>query len=93
MVGLGETYSEVLQVMDDMRSAGVDFITIGQYLRPSEKHAPVKEFITPEVFTDYERIAKIKGFLMVSSTPLTRSSYHADAFFAELQEKRHKGEV
>lgn len=91
MVGLGETYSEVLQVMDDMRAAGVDFITIGQYLRPSEKHAPVKEFITPEVFADYERIAKIKGFLMVSSTPLTRSSYHADAFFAELVEKRKEG--
>lgn len=93
MVGLGETYSEVLQVMDDMRAAGVDFITIGQYLRPSEKHAPVKEFITPEVFADYERIAKIKGFLMVSSTPLTRSSYHADAYFAELVEKRKNGEV
>lgn len=93
MVGLGETYSEVLQVMDDMRAAGVDFITIGQYLRPSEKHAPVKEFITPEVFADYERIAKIKGFLMVSSTPLTRSSYHADTFFAELRQKRADGLV
>lgn len=93
MVGLGETYTEVLQIMDDMRAAGVDFITIGQYLRPTEKHVAVKEFITPEVFADYERIAKIKGFLMVSSTPLTRSSYHADTFFAELKQKRQDGLV
>lgn len=93
MVGLGETYSEVLQVMDDMRAAGVDFITIGQYLRPSERHAPVKEYVTPERFAEYERMAKIKGFLMVSSSPLTRSSYHADRFFAELREKRQRGEV
>ena len=91
MVGLGESYTEVLQVMDDMRSAGVDFITIGQYLRPSEKHAPVKEYIHPDIFADYTRIAKVKGFLMVSATPLTRSSYHADAFFAELRQKRERG--
>lgn len=93
MVGLGETYTEVLQVMDDMRAAGVDFITIGQYLRPSEGHYPVKEYVTPETFAEYERMAKIKGFLMVSSTPLTRSSYHADKFFAELRAKRDRGEV
>lgn len=93
MAGLGETKEEVLQVMDDMRSAGVDFITIGQYLRPSEKHAPVAEYIHPDVFADYERMAKVKGFLMVSSTPLTRSSYHADQYFAELREKREQGLV
>lgn len=93
MVGLGETYTEVLQVMDDMRSAGVDFITIGQYLRPSEKHAPVAEYVHPDVFADYERMAKVKGFLMVSATPLTRSSYHADKYFAELREKREQGLV
>jgi lipoic acid synthetase len=93
MVGLGETKEEVFQVMDDMRAAGVDFITIGQYLRPSEKHYPIKEWITPERFAEYERMAKIKGFLMVSSTPLTRSSYHADQYFADLVAKRAKGEV
>ena len=93
MVGLGETPTEVLQVMDDMRAAGVDFITIGQYLRPSEGHYPVKEYITPDQFAEYERLAKIKGFLMVSSSPLTRSSYHADKFFADLRDKRLRGEV
>ena len=90
MVGLGETYSEVLQVMDDMREAGVDFLTIGQYLRPSEKHYPVKEYITPELFAEYERMAKIKGFLMVSATAMTRSSYHADVFFNDLVEAKRK---
>ena len=93
MVGLGESYSEVLQVMDDMRAADVDFITIGQYLRPSENHAPVAEYVHPDVFADYQRMANIKGFLMVSSTPLTRSSYHADKYFAELREKRAQGLV
>ena len=93
MVGLGETYTEVLQVMDDMRAAGVDFITIGQYLRPSERHAPVREFVSPEQFKEYERLAKIKGFLMVSSTPLTRSSYHADKFFADLKQQRLSGSL
>lgn len=88
MVGLGETRDEVLQVMDDMRAAGVDFLTIGQYLRPSQQHYPVKEYITPEQFEDYEQQAKLKGFLMVASGPLVRSSYHADDYFAELVEKR-----
>lgn len=88
MVGLGETKNEVFQVMDDLRAAGVDFLTIGQYLRPTKEHWPVKEYITPEQFDEYERIAKAKGFLMVSSTPLTRSSYHADKFFKELVKKR-----
>ncbi|MCP4354614.1 MAG: lipoyl synthase [Proteobacteria bacterium] len=90
MVGLGETFDEVLQVMDDLRAAGVDFLTIGQYLRPTEEHYPVKEYVTPETFAEFERIAKIKGFLMVSATPLTRSSYHADKFFKELQTKSCK---
>ena len=74
MVGLGETYTEVLQVMDDMRAAGVDFMTIGQYLRPTPNHVAVKEFVTPEQFKEYERIAKIKGFLMVSSSRSTPKS-------------------
>lgn len=93
MVGLGETKEAVLQVMDDMRSAGVDFITIGQYLQPTKKHAEVMEFITPEQFKYYERVAYSRGFLMVSSSPLTRSSYHADADFAVMQERRNKGEI
>ena len=84
MVGLGEQKDEVLQVMDDFRSAGVDFITIGQYLQPTKKHAPVKRFVTPEEFKYYERMAYAKGFLMVSSSPLTRSSYHADDDFAKM---------
>ncbi|NNE56826.1 MAG: lipoyl synthase [Hellea sp.] len=88
MVGLGETKEEVMQVMDDMRSAGIDFLTIGQYLQPSRKHAPVDRFVTPDEFKAYETIAKAKGFLLVSSTPLTRSSYHADADFAKLQAAR-----
>jgi lipoyl synthase len=88
MVGLGESRNEVLQLMDDLRSAGVDFLTIGQYLQPTRKHAPVKEFITPEAFKAYERIALAKGFLLVSSSPLTRSSYHADADFAKLKAAR-----
>lgn len=88
MVGLGESREEVLQVMDDMRSAGVDFITIGQYLRPSQKHYPVKEYVHPDKFADYERMAKLKGFLMISATPLTRSSYHADQYFEDLKKAR-----
>jgi lipoic acid synthetase len=88
MVGLGETKEEVMQVMDDMRSAGIDFLTIGQYLQPTRKHAPVKEFITPEAFKSYETIARAKGFLQVSATPLTRSSYHAGEDFARLKAKR-----
>lgn len=88
MVGLGEEREEVLQVMDDMRSADVDFITIGQYLQPTRKHAAVESFVTPDEFKSYERIARTKGFLQVSSSPLTRSSYHADDDFAELRENR-----
>lgn len=88
MVGLGETKEEVMQVMDDMRSAGIDFLTIGQYLQPSRKHAPIDRFVTPDEFKAYETIAKAKGFLLVSSTPLTRSSYHADSDFAKLQTAR-----
>ena len=91
MVGLGETKDEVLQVMDDMRAADVDFLTIGQYLQPTPRHAAVDRFVTPDEFTDYEKMARAKGFLMVSATPLTRSSYHADADFARLREAReHK---
>ena len=93
MVGLGEERDEVLQVMDDMRAAGVDFLTIGQYLRPSKRHYPVMEYVELEQFEDYERQAKLKGFLMVASGPLVRSSFHADQYFAELVEKRQKGEV
>ena len=88
MVGLGETREEVLQVMDDMRSAGVDFLTIGQYLQPTRKHAEVKAFVTPDDFKAYEQTALAKGFLLVSASPLTRSSYHADADFAKLQAAR-----
>tara|TARA_Y100000294_G_scaffold140194_3_gene133883 strand:+ start:325 stop:1218 length:894 start_codon:yes stop_codon:yes gene_type:complete len=88
MVGLGESRSEVHQVMDDMRSAGVDFITIGQYLQPTQHHAPVLDFVTPEEFADYQRAALGKGFLLVSATPLTRSSYHADDDFQSLREAR-----
>jgi lipoic acid synthetase len=88
MVGLGEERDEVLQVMDDMRSAGVDFLTIGQYLQPTRKHAPVKSFVTPDDFKAYERIAQAKGFLMVASTPLTRSSYHAGDDFARMRAAR-----
>ena len=88
MVGLGETREEVLQVMDDLRSADVDFLTIGQYLQPTRKHAEVKSFVTPDEFKAYERIALAKGFLLVSASPLTRSSYHADADFARLKAAR-----
>lgn len=93
MVGLGESRDEVLQVMDDMRSAGVDFITIGQYLRPSPQHYPIMEYVTPEQFAFYEQQAKNKGFLMAACGPLVRSSYHADRYFEELVEKRRAGVV
>ncbi|MES1990456.1 MAG: lipoyl synthase [Pseudomonadota bacterium] len=89
MVGLGEAREEVLQVMDDMRSAHIDFLTIGQYLQPSRKHAAVDRFVTPDEFKSYETVARTKGFLLVSSSPLTRSSYHADADFAKLRDARH----
>jgi len=88
MVGLGEGREEVMQVMDDMRSADIDFITIGQYLQPTRKHAPIDRFVTPDEFDAYTVTARAKGFLMVSATPLTRSSHHADADFARLKEAR-----
>jgi lipoic acid synthetase len=88
MVGLGEGKEEVMQVMDDMRSAGVDFITIGQYLQPTRKHAPIDRFVHPDEFAAYEEIARAKGFLMVASSPLTRSSHHAGEDFARLQAAR-----
>ncbi len=89
MVGLGETNEEVLQVMDDLRSADVDFMTIGQYLQPTPKHAEVKRYVTPEEFDYFQRVAYTKGFLMVSASPLTRSSYHADADFAKMRDARN----
>ena len=88
MVGLGEQRPEVLQVMDDLRVADVDFITLGQYLQPSVKHAAIDKFVTPDEFADYASMARAKGFLQVSATPLTRSSYHADADFASLRDAR-----
>ena len=88
MVGLGESREEVMQVMDDLRAAGVDFLTVGQYLQPSRKHAAVARFWTPQEFAGLEQIARAKGFLMVSASPLTRSSYHADRDFAALKSAR-----
>jgi len=88
MVGLGETREEVLQVMDDLRAADVDFLTIGQYLQPTPKHAAVDRFVTPDEFASYANVARGKGFLMVSSSPLTRSSYHAGADFQRLRAAR-----
>ena len=88
MVGLGEDRQGVLQVMDDMRAADIDFITIGQYLQPTPKHHRVDRFVTPDVFKGYEKSAYGKGFLMVSATPLTRSSYHAGGDFAQLRVAR-----
>ena len=88
MVGLGEERREVLQVMDDQRSADVDFLTIGQYLRPTPRHAPVDRYVTPDEFEDYRRLALARGFLMVASSPLTRSSYHADRDFETLRRAR-----
>jgi len=88
MVGLGEERNEILQVMDDLRAADVDFLTIGQYLQPSRKHHSVERFVPPEEFKAYETIAYAKGFLMVSSSPLTRSSHHAGDDFARLRAAR-----
>ena len=88
MVGLGEQHDEIIQVMDDLRSANVDFITIGQYLQPSVKHHPLERYYHPDEFKELEKIAKSKGFLLVSSSPLTRSSYHADEDFAKLKQNR-----
>ncbi len=90
MVGLGEKKEEVLQVMDDLRAAEVDFITIGQYLQPTSKHAKVERYVTPDEFNQYSKIAWSKGFLMVSASPLTRSSYHAGNDFIMLQKERKK---
>ena len=89
MVGLGEKKDEILQVMDDLRAADVDFLTIGQYLQPSVKHFPLNRYYTPKEFEELGTIAKSKGFLLVSSSPLTRSSYHADEDFAKLQQNRN----
>jgi lipoic acid synthetase len=88
MVGLGEERNEVLQLMDDLRAADVDFLTIGQYLQPTRKHHAVERFITPDEFKAYETVAYAKGFLMVSASPLTRSSHHAGEDFAKLQAAR-----
>jgi lipoic acid synthetase len=88
MLGLGETRGEVLQVMDDLRRSQVDFITIGQYLRPTLRHAVVERYVPPEEFDEWSKIARDRGFLMVASSPLTRSSYHADRDFAALRAAR-----
>jgi lipoic acid synthetase len=88
MVGLGEERHEVLQLMDDLRSADVDFLTIGQYLQPTRKHHPVIRYVTPEEFKSYETVGKAKGFLLVSASPLTRSSHHAGEDFAKLRAAR-----
>ncbi len=88
MVGLGETRDEILQVMDDLRTADVDFLTIGQYLQPTRKHHPVVSFVTPDEFKSYETVARAKGFLLVSASPLTRSSHHAGEDFARLKAAR-----
>jgi lipoyl synthase len=88
MLGLGEERNEVLQVMDDLRAANVDFLTMGQYLQPSRKHHAVARYVPPDEFTAYETLAYAKGFLMVSASPLTRSSYHADEDFARLKANR-----
>ena len=90
MVGLGENKDEIIQVMDDLRTAEVDFLTIGQYLQPSEKHHPLDRYYNPEEFEELKSIAISKGFLLVSSSPLTRSSYHADEDFEILQKERIK---
>ena len=90
MVGLGEEREQVLQLMDDLRTADVDFLTIGQYLQPTRKHAEVKSFVTPDEFKSYERMARAKGFLLVAASPLTRSSYHAGEDFAKLRAARRQ---
>ena len=88
MVGLGENKDQIIDVMNDLRSAEVDFLTIGQYLQPSIKHHPLDRYYNPYEFDELKNIAEAKGFLLVSSSPLTRSSYHADEDFAELQKNR-----
>jgi len=91
MVGLGESRAEIMQVMDDLRVADVDFLTIGQYLQPTVKHAAVERFVSPDEFAEYASLARSKGFLLVSAAPLTRSSYHADSDFAALRAARLAG--
>lgn len=88
MVGLGESREEIMQVMDDLRSAGVDFLTIGQYLQPTPRHAPVARFVPPAEFETLGTIARAKGFLLVAASPLTRSSYHAGDDFQRLKAAR-----
>ena len=88
MVGLGEKKNEILQVMDDLRTANVDFLTIGQYLQPSSKHYPLQRYYRPDEFKELKNIALSKGFLLVASSPLTRSSYHADEDFKKLKNKK-----
>jgi lipoic acid synthetase len=88
MVGLGESRDQVLQVMDDMRSADIDFLTMGQYLQPTPRHAKVEEFVTPQAFNAYAAIARAKGFLLVAASPLTRSSYHAGDDFLKMRAAR-----
>ena len=90
MLGLGEKKNEIMQVMDDLRAANVDFLTLGQYLQPTKKHAAVEKYLSPEEFENYKIIAESKGFLMVSSSPLTRSSHHAEEDFNILRKKRLK---
>ena len=90
MLGLGEEKNEIMQVMDDLRAAKVDFLTLGQYLQPTKKHAPVCKYVTPDEFNSYKIIAESKGFLMVSSSPLTRSSHHAEEDFKILKQNRIK---
>ena len=90
MVGLGEDRQSVFQVMDDMRAADIDFLTIGQYLQPTPKHHKIDRFVHPDEFESYEKAAFGKGFLLVSATPLTRSSYHAGEDFKRLQKARNK---
>lgn len=90
MVGLGETLNDVRQVMDDLRAAGVDFLTVGQYLQPTPKHHPIDRFWSPEEFAQLEQIARSKGFLHVSATPMTRSSFHADEDFSALKLARQR---
>ena len=90
MLGLGETKEEVLQVMDDLLTAKVDFLTIGQYLQPSVKHYPLNRYVHPDEFQEFKEIAISKGFLIVSSSPLTRSSYHADEDFSKMKKLREE---
>jgi len=90
MLGLGETNDEVLQVMDDLLSANVDFLTIGQYLQPTVKHFPLNRYVHPDEFQKFKELALSKGFLIVSSSPLTRSSYHADKDFLKMKILREK---